>query len=277
MPDTNAVQNSNAKESVAAPPVPLKGTIAQAPTPIQPLRILILAQVGTIGKSTVGATVLHPHLNGSFYSIESFNQDAGRYGIDVKRYSAAPDDLEDFQFELANDLDHAIVDIGQSALDEFLKRMAVDHMVEDFHYVVSVADTTIRGQDEAINTWETLMKIGFEPSQYRLVLNRSQPKKAIEEQYSRLFAYKKLHEEFWIKPACVLPAIPAFEAVVKKKISWEDALSPGVNFLDRSRELRAAGRVAEAQEATNRSVLAKWARGATIFTEAAFAALDIPV
>jgi hypothetical protein len=277
MSETNAVSASTAKESPAAPPFPLKASIAEVPLPIKPIRVLLLAQVGTIGKSTVGAVVLHPRVRGSFYSIESFNQDASRYGIPVKRYLAEPDDLAAFQKELANDPYNAIVDIGQSALDVFLKRMAVDYMVEDFNYIVSVADTTDRGQDEAINTYETLMALGFEPQQYRLVLNRSQPKKAITAQFSRLFSYQEKHENFWINPACILPDLNVFNEMAAQGVSWDDALSPGVHFLDQSRELRRQGLEKEARQASERAVLQKWAKGAALFTEAAFAALNIPV
>lgn len=245
--------------------------------PHNPIRILLLAQVGTIGKSTVGAVVLHPHLNGSFYSIESFNQDASRYGVQVKRFLAEQDDLKDFQKALTNDPQNAVIDIGQSALDVFLKRMSVDRMVEDFDYVVSVADTTDRGQDEAINAWEQLMDLGFAPEQYRLLLNRSQPKKLITAQYSRLFAYKEKHKEFWVNPACLLPELNVFNEMASQGVSWNDALSPGIDFLTQSRELRHNGREKEAAKAAERALLQKWARGAAVFTEAAFHALDIPV
>jgi len=264
-------------ESSQAPRSPTKTSPSVPSLPLTPIRILLLAQVGTIGKSTVGAVVLHPHLNGSFYSIESFNQDAARYGVQVKRFLAEQDDLTDFQKALINDPHNAVIDIGQSALDVFLKRMAVDRMVEDFDFVVSVADTTDRGQDEAINAWEKLMVLGFAPEQYRLVLNRSQPKKLITAQYSRLFAYKEQHEEFWIDPACILPDLNVFNEMASQGVSWNDALSRHVDFLTQSRQLRHNGREKEAAKAAERALLQKWARGAAVFTEAAFDALDIPV
>ena len=264
-------------ESTQAPTSPIKTSLAVPALPLTPIRILLLAQVGTIGKSTVGAVVLHPHLNGSFYSIESFNQDAARYGIKVQRFLAEQDDLRDFQKALTNDPHNAVIDIGQSALDVFLKRMAVDRMVEDYDYVVSVADTTDRGQDEAINAWEKLMALGFAPEQYRLVLNRSQPKKSITAQYSRLFAYKEQHDEFWIDTDCILPDLNVFNEMASQRVSWNDALSLGIDFLTQSRQLRHNGRDKEAAKAAERALLQKWARGALVFTEAAFKALDIPI
>ncbi|SAL67553.1 hypothetical protein AWB69_07784 [Caballeronia udeis] len=263
--------------STQTPTSPPKTSPTVPSLPRNPIRILLLAQVGTIGKSTIAAVVLHPHLKGSFYSIESFNQDAARYGVQVERFLAEQDDLKDFQKDLTNDPRNAVIDIGQSALDVFLKRMAVDRMVEDFDYVVSVADTTDRGQDEAINVWEKLMALGFEPEQYRLVLNRSQPKKLITAQYSRLFAYKEVHKEFWVNGACILPELNVFNEMASQGVSWNDALSPGVDFLTQSRELRHNGREKEARKAAERALLQKWARGAAVFTEAAFYALDIPV
>lgn len=278
MSETHAFEDSSAFESAAeTPPFKPKVTVAIAPALLKPIRVLILAQVGSIGKSTIGACVLQPHLKGSFYSIESFNQDAARYGIPVKRYTADEDDLGKFQHDLTDDAGHAIVDIGQSALDEFLKRMAVDSMVQDFDYVVSVADPSLRGQDEAIELWKAAMDLGFRPDQYRLVLNRSKPTKEPEEQFARLFAYKQRTPEFWLNRLCVLPEVRAFNSTIKNGVSWDEALSPGVDWLGQSRALRAEGREPEAQEATNRAVLQKWATGAFMFTEGVWAALDIPV
>src|ERR1700686_4354254 len=108
-----------------------------APFPLTPLRIAVAAQVGNIGKSTITGTLLHPYLGGSIYSIESRNQDAARYGLEVRRYNGG--ELRTLQLELHEDPYHAIIDIGASTFDAFLKRLLSDNMAKDIDYLIGVA------------------------------------------------------------------------------------------------------------------------------------------
>jgi hypothetical protein len=45
--------------------------------------ILVIHQVGSIGKSTISAVIVRPRLGGKFYSIEDLDTDGERYGEKV--------------------------------------------------------------------------------------------------------------------------------------------------------------------------------------------------
>jgi hypothetical protein len=263
MSETNVVEIKKAKDADES-----------APFPPKPLRLAVVAQVGNIGKSTISGTLLHPYLGGSIYSIESRNQDAARYGLDVQRYNGG--DLRALQLQLHEDPYHAIIDVGVSTFDAFLKRLVSDNMVTDIDYVIGVADPSDRGQAECIATYEALMTIGFKPTQYRLVLNRADPDVELPKQYPHLFAYAKANQLFNLNPGCVIPDLSVFNEMATQGVSWQEALSLGVDFQTEARQHRANGEMEKARAASKRALLQKWALGATKFMKNAFNQLKIP-
>jgi hypothetical protein len=245
------------------------------PFPEKPLRILVAAQLGGVGKSTITGALLHPYLGGSIYSIESRNQDAARYGLDVQRYNGTQ--LRSLQIQLHEDPHHAIIDLGASSFDAFMKKLMSDNIVGLIDYVVGVAAPSDRGQNEGISSYESLMRVGFKPEQYRLILNRADEDEKLEVQFKHLFAYKKANPQFNLNPNCVIPVLSVFDEMAAQGVSWETALSLGVDFSSEARRHRANGEMEKAREASERGLLQGWALGATRFMKSAFNQLKLPV
>jgi hypothetical protein len=191
-------------------------------------RILVACQVGMTGKSTVAANVLHARLGGRFFSVDSVNQDATQYGTEVERVFG--DDIHEMRLEIMRANEPVVVDLGASDFTSFLGQMAAANMEGSFDYVVIVTDTSRRGQEEAITTYQTLRGLGMPNGKFRFVLNKAIIGRAIPLQYTVLFAYKRRNPDFPLNENCYLPVHQLFRALHESGQSYQEALNDKTEY-----------------------------------------------
>ena len=85
------------------------------------MKVCVLNFSGNVGKSTIAAHLLQPRLNAQVFSVESLNVDASSDGVEVARLRGKH--YNDLLQRLMK-LDDAIVDVGSSNVEDFLKMMA---------------------------------------------------------------------------------------------------------------------------------------------------------
>ena len=134
------------------------------------MKVCVLNFSGNVGKSTVAAHLLRPRMKSQVFSVESLNQDASSDGVDVARMRGKNfSDLQQRLFKLKD----AIVDVGSSNIEEFLKLMQqyADSQEQFDWFVVPVVKDS-KQQADTINTIRALRAIGVPSSKIRVVINK---------------------------------------------------------------------------------------------------------
>jgi hypothetical protein len=122
------------------------------------MKICVLNFSGNVGKSTIAAHLLQPRMNAQVFSVESLNVDASSDGVEVARLRGKH--YNDLLQRLMK-LDDAIVDVGSSNVEDFLKMMQhyADSQEEFDLFVVPVVKDG-KQQADTVNTIRALRAIG---------------------------------------------------------------------------------------------------------------------
>ena len=158
-------------------------------------RIAVLNFSGNVGKTVVASHLLKPRMpDAKVFSIESINTGADTDGIEVekmrgKAFGALADELL-----LA---DSAIIDVGASNVEDFLKMMiqyAGSHEDIDKFIVPTVKEKKV--QADTVNTIRALQKIGVKKSRIHVVFNKVDVDNNIENDFAALFGLAASEKSF---------------------------------------------------------------------------------
>lgn len=150
------------------------------------MKLVVINFSGNVGKTTVVAHLLKPRMKDAHvFSVESLNLDAAASGVEVERLRGRKYGNLNNQVML---LDSAIVDVGASNVEDFLKLMRQYHgSYNDFdHFVVPVVREK-KQQVDTVNTITELAKLGVPNDRIRVVLNKVDPDDDIEDEFHMLF------------------------------------------------------------------------------------------
>lgn len=184
----------------------------------KPLRIAVLNYSGNVGKTIVASHLLKSQMpNARLFSIETINVGADADGIDVEK-------LRGKAFgQLADELmveDEAIIDVGASNIEEFLKMMqqyAGSHEDIDLFVVPVVKENKV--QSDTVNTIRTLQKIGVPKEKIRLVFNKVDMTDDVEDEFVALFGLAATEKSFVIDKQAVIYHNEIFERMKRQKTS----------------------------------------------------------
>lgn len=209
------------------------------------INILLANNFGGVGKSTIGACLLHPRVGGQILSIETNNTGAERYGLPIHRYAAEQyreyyDDLRRFAF-----VGNTTTDVGASNIERFIKRLTEAGSHDRFDYYVVPATQTDRGQIESITTLQTLLDtIGVDPDRIRVVLNNvtiNRKDGPIEAEFPHLFAFADQDRRVKINPKCAIPSLDVFSLLATSGRSWQQVQDDKTDYDDVYADAMAAG------------------------------------
>ena len=174
------------------------------------MKVAVLNFSGNVGKTTVAAHLLKPRMGDApIYSIESLNVDASADGLEVekmrgKKFGALVDELML--------LDEAIVDVGASNVEDFLKLMqqyAGSHEEFDFFVVPVVKEKKV--QADTVNTLRALKQIGVDKKRIRLVFNKVEVDEAVGDEFAPLFGLAESEKSFVIRAESTIYSNEVFE------------------------------------------------------------------
>lgn len=151
------------------------------------MKVCVLNFSGNVGKSTVAAHLLQPRLQAQVFSVESLNLDAESDGVDVARLRGRQ--FGELQQRLMK-LEDAIVDVGSSNIEEFLKLMQhyADSQEEfDFFLVPVVKDA--KQQADTVNTIRALRAIGVPASKIRVVINKVETDDDLRTDFAAIYGF----------------------------------------------------------------------------------------
>jgi hypothetical protein len=175
------------------------------------MKVAVLNFSGNVGKTTIAAQFLQPRMPAGVrvFSVESINQDASADGVDVERtrgakFGALVDELMG--------LDDAIVDVGASNVEAFLKLMqqyAGSHEEFDVFLVPTVKEKKV--QADTVNTIRALAALGVNAEKIRVVFNKIDVDDSIQDEFAALFGLAAAEQSCIVDPAAVIYANEVFE------------------------------------------------------------------
>jgi Flp pilus assembly CpaE family ATPase len=202
----------------------------------QSRKIAVISFSGNIGKTTVAAQMLKPRMPGAtMFSVESINSDAGADGVDVERVRGRK--FRELQQQLMM-LESAIVDVGASNVEDFLKGMqqqAGSH--EEFDAFVVPVVKAAKQQVDTVNTIRALSELGVEADRIRVVFNRVETDESVETEFAALFGFALSSRACTVNGNAVIYANDVYDLAKTQGKSISDIKDDPTNYRAKLREL----------------------------------------
>jgi len=200
------------------------------------MKVAVLNFSGNVGKTTVAAHLLKPRMAGApIFSVESLNIDASTEGIDVEKMRGSK--YKELTDQLMN-LDSAIIDVGASNVEEFLKLMQrYSNSHEEFDYFIIPVVKDRKQQLDTVNTIRALSKLGIAKDKIRVVFNKVDTNDSVEEDFEILFGLALTENSFVIDPAASIHFNEVFDELRAIGISFSQVNADPVDYRAKLRTL----------------------------------------
>lgn len=176
------------------------------------MKVAVINFSGNVGKTTVAGHLLKPRMgDAQIFSVESLNVDASADGLEVEKMRGKK--FGDLQEQLMM-LDSAIIDVGASNVEEFLKMMqqyAGSH--EEFDCFIVPVVKEKKQQADTVNTIRALSKIGIPKGKIRLLFNMVEVDESVEDEFAALFGLAQAEKSFTLNPSAVIYSNEVFEKI----------------------------------------------------------------
>lgn len=184
------------------------------------MKVAVINFSGNPGKTTLVDNLLAPRMRAQKFQVETINAGASTNvpaeRLKGKNYGALQEDLML--------LDSAIVDVGASNVEEFIKQMgqfAGSHEEFDYFLVPTVSEK--KQQIDTVNTIETLAGLGVPPKKIRVVFNKVELEDAndVSQLFATIFGFYAETKRFTLRPDAVVFKNEIFERlhVLQKTVS----------------------------------------------------------
>jgi len=174
------------------------------------MKVAVMNFSGNVGKTTVAGHLLKPRMgNAPIFSIESINAGADADGLEVekmkgKKFGELVDEIMP--------LDSAIIDVGASNVEDFLKLMQqYDGSHEEFDYFVIPVVKEKKVQADTVNTIRALQKLGIAKKKIRMVFNKLDVDESVTDEFAALFGLAESEKSFIVRPEAVIYLNEVFE------------------------------------------------------------------
>lgn len=200
------------------------------------MKVAVLNFSGNVGKTTVAAHLLKPRMGDApIFSVESLNLDASADGIEVEKLRGKK--FGELQGQLMR-LDSAIIDVGASNVEEFLKLMQqYDGSHEEFDFFIVPVVKEKKQQADTVNTIRALAAIGIPRAKIRMLFNKVEVDDTVTDDFAPLFGLAEVEKSFTLNPAAVVYSNEVFEKLKAVGKSLGDITSDPVDYRARLREV----------------------------------------
>lgn len=186
---------------------------------------------GNVGKSTVSKHLLMPRVkNAEYVAVESINsgEDDGE-AVRGKQFGALQEQLML--------IDAAVVDVGASNVEDFVKLMQQyrgSH--EEFdRFLVPVVKEGKQIKD-SIATIEALAAMGVDRKRIVVVFNKLESDETVEDAFYPIIAYHKDMNKFTLKPEAVIHYSELYQRLRQSGASIPDVLGDETDYKTKLRE-----------------------------------------
>lgn len=201
------------------------------------MKVAVMNFSGNVGKTTVAGQLLKPRMgNAPIYSVESINQGADSDGLEVekmkgKKFGELVDEL------MA--LDSAIIDVGASNVEDFLKLMQqFDGSHEEFDYFVVPVVKEKKVQADTVNTIRALQKIGVPKKKIRMVFNKVEVDESVDDEFAALFGLAESEKSFVVNADAVIYSNEVFERMKAVGKSLGDISADEIDYREKLRQAK---------------------------------------
>lgn len=199
------------------------------------MKIAVINFSGNVGKTTVAGHLLKPRMGDApIFSVESLNVDASADGLEVEKLRGKK--FGELQDQLMK-LDAAIVDVGASNVEDFLKLMQqYSGSHEEFDYFVIPAVKEKKQQADTVNTILALAKIGVPRGKIRMIFNKVEVDESTQEEFAALFGLAERDKNFTLNPGAVIYANEVFERLKAVGKSLGEIVADPVDYRAKLRQ-----------------------------------------
>ena len=201
------------------------------------MKVAVINFSGNVGKTTVAGHLLKPRMGDApIFSVESINVDGSADGLDVEKMKGKK--YGDLVGELMK-LDDAIIDVGASNVEEFIKLMQqYDSSHEEFDYFVVPVVKEKKQQADTINTIHALKQLGIPKHKIRVVFNKAEVDDDVEVEFESIIGYAKADKGFVANPKAVIHVNEVFERLKSVGISLGDITADPTDYRAKLREAK---------------------------------------
>ncbi len=201
------------------------------------MKVAVINFSGNVGKTTVAGHLLKPRMgDAQIFSVESLNIDASADGLEVEKLRGKK--FGDLQEQLMM-MESAIIDVGASNVEEFLKMMqqyAGSH--EEFDYFIVPVVKEKKQQGDTVNTIRALSKIGIPKGKIRLLFNMVEVDESVEDEFAALFGLAQAEKSFTLNPSAVIYSNEVFEKIKSVGKSLGEITNDSTDYRAKLREAK---------------------------------------
>ena len=218
------------------------------------MKLVVINFSGNVGKSTVAAHLLKPHMmDACLFSIETLNDDAATDGVDVETFKGKK--YRELQEEIFL-LDDAIVDVGASNVEDFTNLMAQyhdSHKQFDFYVVPTVKEK--KQTIDTIRTIKALSAMGIPKQKIRVVMNKVEVDDDIHEEFGSLFGLASVDKSFVMNEKCVIYNNEAFDQCKDLGVPLVDIVNDKNDYRELAKAAKTEGKTEEAERLVKMALL----------------------
>jgi hypothetical protein len=198
------------------------------------MKVAVLNFSGNPGKTTLVDNLLAPRMRAPKFEVETINAgstDSGAERLKGKDYGGLQEDLMT--------LESAIVDVGASNVEEFIKQMGqFDGSHEEFDFFLVPAVSEKKQQADTVSTIETLAGLGVPPKKIRIVFNKVELEDAndVPRLFGTIFGLHAATQCFTLRPGAVVFKNEIFERLRPLKKTVSDLVADETDYRAMLRE-----------------------------------------
>lgn len=234
------------------------------------MKCLVLNFSGNVGKSTVATHLLLPRIEGAeLFTVESINATEDSEGANIrgKQFGSLQEHLML--------LDAAVVDVGASNIEDFMKLMhEYRGSHEDFDKFIVPTVKEAKQLKDTIATIAALQAMGVPAKKIFTVFNKVEVDDNVEDAFYGLFAYQEEKRAFTLKPKAAINSSAIYEQLRQHGTTIEKLLADETDYKAGLREARAKSDTAEAERCAAMIAMKRLAIGAKENLDQVFAAIS---
>lgn len=230
------------------------------------MKIAVLNFSGNVGKSTIAKHLFAARMpNAMHYAIETINVDEG--GSDAILKGKQFGELQ----ETLLPLDEAIVDVGSSNVEEFVRRMGqYQGSHEDYDLYVVPAVKSAKELRDTIRTIQLLLKMGVPGNKIRIVFNRVEHDDDVEDAFFPLYQFAADNKKVKLDAKAAIQYSDIFQRLRTMGLTIEQLVADDTDW---KAELRAADSDDKKQTAVSMISMKRLAATAKTNLDMVFAAV----
>lgn len=196
-------------------------------------KVAVVSLSGNVGKSTIAKHLLLPRMPGAeFIAVESINADEG--SDDMVR----GDQFGQLQEELMM-MDSAVVDVGASNVEDFVKLMQQyrgSHEEFDLFVVPTVKDS--KQIKDTIATVQALKSMGVPPKKITVVFNKLQASETVEEEFYPLIQYHEVSKAYTLRQSAAVDYSELYHKLRVHKTTIPELIADTTDYKAKMREAK---------------------------------------